>query len=477
MKKVRRNDPCPCGSGRKYKNCCQRKSRPAAAPNPPVPQPPSPPPDPRREAVNALWEEFGRKDYEGQISFFVQTLNGGEWREPEIAFAMLHTLYEQGIKRNERDRLEILLDQLRHRWPEAYAHHAPYYLRWRITHALAQDRREALPVLVTEMAATAGQDIDQFFNVLDQLAYYGHSSSLIEALGIAWPGVKKSTNMVSWGIDELAQRAGDYVIFDYLERHPSPDPKDPALIERLESYLPIDPERVAGYIAHLTGPGQRSWTRKDFELQHRPHPSDQGFDEWDEDEDDEWDEDEDDEWDGDEDKWDPGPDEGAQNLFHLTVEFLGYLRREEGVPYTKGELGREQIQRYLLERHAGELEPDQSLLETMRRPSPSPLRPHPRDPGLCPDRRTLDPFLAQLLDFINPQHYKAATTLELIPAWLRFLESRQLINSRHRAQTLQELRGLDQDLLRVWGPDPADPALRWAMEGWWEQAQRTASDD
>jgi hypothetical protein len=25
MPKVRRNDPCPCGSGRKYKKCCELK--------------------------------------------------------------------------------------------------------------------------------------------------------------------------------------------------------------------------------------------------------------------------------------------------------------------------------------------------------------------------------------------------------------------------------------------------------------------
>jgi hypothetical protein len=25
--KIGRNDPCPCGSGRKYKNCCERKAR------------------------------------------------------------------------------------------------------------------------------------------------------------------------------------------------------------------------------------------------------------------------------------------------------------------------------------------------------------------------------------------------------------------------------------------------------------------
>lgn len=26
MKKVGRNDPCPCGSGKKYKKCCEKKS-------------------------------------------------------------------------------------------------------------------------------------------------------------------------------------------------------------------------------------------------------------------------------------------------------------------------------------------------------------------------------------------------------------------------------------------------------------------
>ena len=26
-KKIGRNDPCPCGSGKKYKNCCLRKER------------------------------------------------------------------------------------------------------------------------------------------------------------------------------------------------------------------------------------------------------------------------------------------------------------------------------------------------------------------------------------------------------------------------------------------------------------------
>jgi hypothetical protein len=78
----------------------------------------------------------------------------------------------------------------------------------------------------------------------------------------------------------------------------------------------------------------------------------------------------------------------------------------------------------------------------------------------------LDRFLGGLLGFINPQHYKAAATLELMPAWLRFLESRQLIDDEQRAKTMSDLRGLDTELRKVWGKSATDPALLQGLEGW-----------
>jgi hypothetical protein len=77
----------------------------------------------------------------------------------------------------------------------------------------------------------------------------------------------------------------------------------------------------------------------------------------------------------------------------------------------------------------------------------------------------LDHFLADLLHFINPQYYKATATLELMPAWLRFLESRRLIDAEQREQILSELRGLDTEFLKVVKNHP-DPALRLAIENW-----------
>ena len=66
-----------------------------------------------------------------------------------------------------------------------------------------------------------------------------------------------------------------------------------------------------------------------------------------------------------------------------------------------------------------------------------------------PGHNTLDHFLADQLNFINPQYYKATATLELMPAWLQFLEARQLIDAEQHEQTLSQLRGLDTEFLAM----------------------------
>src|SRR5207249_234995 len=105
--KVGRNDPCPCGSGKKYKKCCLEKdqaaeraqrvvARSAATASedwlpapPPRPEVPPPPPDPRVEAWNAHWEDFEAQDYEGKIALFNRMLDETELMDHEMAFEML----------------------------------------------------------------------------------------------------------------------------------------------------------------------------------------------------------------------------------------------------------------------------------------------------------------------------------------------------------------------------------------------------
>lgn len=432
----------------------------ALPPLPSVPVPDPPAPDPYVEAFNRRWEEFQSRDYAGQIALFQQTLDEPQLMDAEMAFEMLNIIYYESVTRgpSERDRFEGLVDMLRTRLPDVYDHDAHIYLDWRLTNALALDRHAAVPDLARQLAAGVDDHFDEFSETRDRLAYHGQVAVLNDAMRIVWPEVKHSENLLPWAIDEFIQWAADCIIFDYLEQHPASDAGDPALIEQLDRYLEVDRQRLESYMAHLTGRTWPTWSMDDFELPPPQHKARDAF------------------YDEDEDEDETSLSESARdpayaNLFHLTVEFLGYLRREEHVSYTRGELARQQIYRYVAERHAGELEPQESMLDMFMgsaKKKQSPPKPKPPKPAnlLCPDRETFDRFLAQLLNFINPQHYKVLATVELIPAWLRFLEARQLIDARQRVQTLEDLAALLPDLRNIYDQYAADPAMQTALHGW-----------
>ncbi len=467
MTTLGRNDPCHCGSGRKYKKCCLKKDQAAeraerkaerlaemlSSPPPDdmseaaadMPETPPEPPDPRIEAFNARWNEFQAADYEGQIALFYKTLEEDpELMDGEMAFEFLNPLYYESTERGERDRFEKMADDLRERLPEVYAAEAGYILDWRITNALADGRTGDIPAMANEMARNAEENIDQFFNLMDQLAYHNQLAALIEATRTAWPQVKVSTKIL--GIDDFATQMTNYLVFDYVTRTPEPDGQDPALLDRIDPYMDLNLEKFAEYVAELAGQRSATWTMADFEFE--PLESEQ-FSDWDDEE-------------------EETVDEGRQNFSHLTFDFLHYLYQEENVPYAKGDLARTEIQQYILRRHDGDLEPVEPLFpqpKRSRRKGKAAAAPHP----LCPDRGTLDRFLAGLINFINPQYYKATATLELVPAWLRFLESRHLIEAEQREQTLLELRGLGTEFLKVVGTH-ADPALGRAIENWRKDA-------
>ena len=465
-----RNDPCPCRSGKKYKKCCLAKEAEAkrvthskpAAPADPAPHTsrqgdaPKPPADPRIEACNTRWSEFKAADYEGKLDLFARTLDDLELMDGEMAFDMLNQLFGETIEHGERDRFDALAENLRYRRPEVYVGEAHYCLEWRITNALAVGRPEVIPALARALAAMAGKEIDTFNRVESQLAFHGHLSTLVEAMRLAWPQIKSSSDIAPWGIDEHGARAIVYEILDYVERTPSPDAADPVLRERLEFYVEINSASLAAYLAYLGGRAGRQWAMSDFEFA----PPRRNWD------------DEEEEAEADESSL--SQPTGKQNLYYLTVEFLGYLRRVEGVPYAKGELARRELQQFILDRHAGRLEYQESMLQAMQRDLDSrqgrrlPRKREVRryEHLLVPDRERLDHFMAGLLGMMNQLYYRAAAAFEIIPAWLRFLELRGLIDAEVRARTLSELAGLADHLRRAFDNFNEDPAPRQACAGW-----------
>lgn len=88
----------------------------------------------------------------------------------------------------------------------------------------------------------------------------------------------------------------------------------------------------------------------------------------------------------------------------------------------------------------------------------------------CPDRDTFDAFLAKLLHFLNWQYYQATALFELIPSWLRFLESQQLISASAREKSLRDLHDIKPQLVSIWQKSVPDPALQSAIENWEKEA-------
>jgi hypothetical protein len=463
---VGRNDPCPCGSGKKYKKCCLRKDLEAerqqreaerkfaevVAPLPPLGRPPTPPepapelepPDPHTAALNARWEEFeAAEDYEGQIAVFWRSVDDG-LLDDEMAFEMLNVIYHQSIEHDGRDRFDTLAVSLRERLPDVYAADAHYYLDWLMTNALATGRLDDIPALAREMGPLAGAHIDAFESTVEMLAYHGQLAALVEIIALARPAVMDASDILPWGVDEFTTRAVDYIIFDYLERTPAPAADDPELLAAIAPYAEADPQRLA----HLLGQAGHLWTMDDFKTEPRRRSHDM-FD--------------------DEDEGAGRQDAGRENLYYLSVEFLGYLRREAGVPYTRGELARHNLLEYILARHDGELAPDDDPFDRRgpahkRRPKTPPAR----QSLLCPDRHTLDRFLARSMSIFSLQHYLVAATFGQVPAWLRFLESRGLIDAGQHMRTMSEMRELVAALRQLWEKHAADPTLRLGIEHWGE---------
>jgi hypothetical protein len=462
-----RNDPCHCGSGKKYKKCCLAKdeeARQAAKAeleattgfeSTKEDNTSRKETDPHIEAFNARLIDFETADYEGKFNIFIRTLDDSELMDGEMAFEMLHDLFRYTIEHGERHRFDALVRGLRERLPETYAAEASFFLSWLITNALVEDRSADVACLFLELASLAGKDIDIFNRAEEMIAYYGQLPVLVDSMRLALPAVKSSSDVVPWGIDEFCNRAISYELLHFADQTPDPSVQSERLLEQLEFYSVIDPKQVAEYFAHLSNQHPKLWTMDDFVISppHRNREEEaemraiaQNVDQ----------------------------PNGELNLYHLTIEFLGYLRRVEGMPYTKGELGRRELHRFILDRHDGKLEYRESMLQSAQREKdrrkgrrlPSNRKYGRYENILVPDRDRLDRFLAGLLDMMNQLYHRTSALFEIIPAWLRFIEMHGLIDAEARMQTLGDLIPVAERLGKIFSQYTDDPGPCQAIDGW-----------
>jgi hypothetical protein len=249
-----------------------------------------------------------------------------------------------------------------------------------------------------------------------------------------WEKVKNSSNIVPWGVDEYRNLAAMYEIFKYVSEASDPVPTDHAFLKKLEKFIDPDVEILKTYLAHITGSSGKVWQLDDFNYQLRTgrHKKSKGIPKKME-------------------KKRLSLENFSRNVHYLSIEFLRYLTLEEGFSFPKAEIAASELRAYLVKRAEGDLEEEPSLFEKMMQPELKNKKKSPPsfDHILCPDQKSLDRFIGSFLSFFNIRIFRAGIVFESIPAWLRFLETRGLIDHKMRRYTAASINKLYEAIRNI----------------------------
>ncbi len=437
-----------------------------------------PPEDPieqaaREERADAIAEKLNDfnhlEDYEAQIAFFRECMDQ-QLLDEEAAIEMLDVIYDQSIRREDRERFDTLLQELATRAPTIYEEQIFAMLEWRITYALVENQTQSLEMLLQDLSRTAEHNSHVFLSIIDHVAYHGYTRECFETLKAAWPFIvqgvyadhgrsldpneeddidEEDEELLHHEILDIAQKLIPFAIFAYLEEHPTP-PLDAPLLQRyIHTFLPVDLDYFEEYVSLTLTPDALQCTLDDFAPELWDHPEPEADEEDEEDE---------------EDEAEPREIPSAvQNLSRLLFAFLGYLHHDAGMSYARGEMGRAQIETYLHHRHAGILDSsvEGNFFDRLLGAVKQVAERVERDNMLCPDKFTLNRFMENQYGLLfMPNYYEIAALLECLPHWLDFLVANQLLDTQQHTDAMEDMREVLDEQETIWEEYYDDPTLR-----------------
>ncbi len=400
--------------------------------------------NPERQFWEDFWNNWREAAYEERVAIIERMLR----EQPDlvdggVAFDMFVDLHGQAARNEEWPRFNTLADLLMQQAPAAYEEEKHYFLGWRIENALAMGEHASVMPLFNELAAQAGTQIDEFNHVVEKLAYHGDLASLVSGYRTALPEMEVSSGVVPWGIDEAISAAINYETFLLLEQQPHLQADAAMLPDLIRDKLNL--ERFTEFADYLSGRQLPRWTLADCTLPPISHEEKSWWEEEDEEEE------------------DPTVVPQYHNLRLLTAAFIHDWHTAERTPYPKAEMARSHIYSYLIERHRGDLAPVDDSPFSQRPAKRKRQKRHDMPAGshpLCPDRQTLDRYMALLIGFLSGRFHAAGALVEAVPAWLRFLQKYDLLDSKQAEETLASMKKLAADWMKAVKTATNDPLLQ-----------------
>ena len=233
----------------------------------------------------------------------------------------------------------------------------------------ADDAR--IRALSLQIAQNASGDFPLFHEILNALGFHNQVALVNEMMAAAWRQAQDSPTFSRPAVEAFAARATDHLIYAFLEEEPNATEPSRSLIDKIEQYFAVEPQRLQSYLDLLSARKGYLWSEADFEPL------------------------------------------GMRALSGIMVEFLGHAFQLD-VPYARSHLFRDLMPRYLLDRQAGNLQPREDMASALRQSGrPFPNVPPPPLHKLVPDKPSLSLFMQRLLQTAYPQPHSAATLLLL----------------------------------------------------------------
>lgn len=383
--KTGRNDPCPCGSGKKYKRCCLGKEPPKPLATQVPPRKWAPGPDPR--SFQALEElKVAREPATGPRDEWDDWHDRYDASEPAAKLDMLRALLAEdrpaefygdmdfvgavlefpgGTSEDAEASHTAFLEELFASRPGVFILGAAYFVR-DMAYAYVRTGRERdiarlLPCLLDE---TQSPD-SPVFDLIDLLRLAGLYE---ESRSLTFATVKQAGHggLMGWAVDELIETAVFFLDHEAIEAGATPEAMDD--LRRKLALIDCRPseERLTAILAHRSGKTERPLERKDL----------------------------------------LAPDESAGfNLYLLSLDFGYWLTKERRMPPLVAD-----AMRYFA----------CICLGRMREESD-------RDP-LALHQQRLDKYLAGLMGFASLHQLRAVATLIAIRHFYDFLRSSNLLD-------------------------------------------------
>ena len=434
-KEVGRNDPCPCGSGKKYKYCClpeEEENRGGRIVRN----------GEKAEKLNYdsgnsgdTWQEqlgkFEKMELGDKFDFFYDKYEDPDEVNGDFALETLDGLLLQSSREGKWEEY-LALDEKIRRNREDLVETYPYWLSRGRMLSLIWSNRELEDRDLEKLFQNYVEDPDVLSPAFWALVFRASAPKLVGYFRIFHSKIEKNDRLMPSAIDEFIDLGIELEIYSYLSEGGRYDPSGVSpeeIIDKIDRYYEgLHRKQLRDMIQVLGGEKTNEWSPADFtprSLSDSERPEEDRYDE--------------------------------DNFFSLVDEFHRFLHEEGGLSWCRGRIVRDQITRYLLGRIDGKLEIKPNI-----RGESSEIIPE----ILLPDSETFEKFLNDFLHFLNPDYYEAATPYLYINSWLKFLLEKSLIEKTHLQTVINDLESLKTDYEDFYREKCPDPEILEAFQNW-----------